>query len=234
MAVKSRSNVPEKIRAGLQQEIDSTCPFCMNTDVGHFQVHHIDENPSNNDVENLLMLCPCCHSKITKGDIPQVKVRGIKRALLDAGDVRRRPASTQTNNFQGSVENSVVGIGNKVTIKTIRKAPKQKYPPGCIGFDVVKANYISYLIRRYHDFKEWEVGKNNMRYQIFPSQLKRQFKIGSQRTIYNAPEFQFKAICQYIQGRIHKTKLARTKKGVRKLFQDFDEYVQGQSATKHS
>ena len=30
------------------------------------QVHHIDENPGNNDLENLIPLCATCHLKIEK------------------------------------------------------------------------------------------------------------------------------------------------------------------------
>ena len=30
------------------------------------QVHHIDENPENNDLENLIPLCAACHLKIEK------------------------------------------------------------------------------------------------------------------------------------------------------------------------
>jgi len=30
------------------------------------QVHHIDENPGNNDLENLIPLCAICHLKIEK------------------------------------------------------------------------------------------------------------------------------------------------------------------------
>ena len=30
------------------------------------QVHHIDENPGNNDLENLIPLCSVCHLKIEK------------------------------------------------------------------------------------------------------------------------------------------------------------------------
>ena len=30
------------------------------------QVHHIDENPGNNDLENLIPLCSACHLKIEK------------------------------------------------------------------------------------------------------------------------------------------------------------------------
>jgi hypothetical protein len=80
---KPRPKIPKenKVRAELQLEINSKCPFCPSTDVGHFQVHHIDENPSNNDIKNLLMLCPTCHSKITKGDISKQIVLEIKKAL---------------------------------------------------------------------------------------------------------------------------------------------------------
>ncbi|MEK6452088.1 MULTISPECIES: HNH endonuclease signature motif containing protein [unclassified Myroides] len=78
---KPRKNIPAKTRSILQKEIKSTCPICSNEDVGHFQIHHIDENPMNNELENLLMLCPNCHSKITKGDIKYEEVIIIKSKL---------------------------------------------------------------------------------------------------------------------------------------------------------
>jgi hypothetical protein len=48
---KIRVSIPKvnKVRADLQKEIASLCPFCDNADVGHFEIHHIDENPSNNE-----------------------------------------------------------------------------------------------------------------------------------------------------------------------------------------
>lgn len=66
---KKRPAIPYKIKAFLQKQINSICPFCSNDEVEHFVIHHIDENPENNDKSNLIMLCPICHSKITKGDI---------------------------------------------------------------------------------------------------------------------------------------------------------------------
>lgn len=77
-----RKTIPYKIKALLQKEINSKCPFCDNKDVGHFQIHHIDENPSNNEFDNLLMLCPICHSKITKKEMTTKDVRSIKNGLL--------------------------------------------------------------------------------------------------------------------------------------------------------
>lgn len=78
---KQRKTIPNKTKALLQREIKSQCPFCANEDVDHFQIHHIDETPSNNEFDNLLMLCPNCHSKITKGDIRIDEVISIKKTL---------------------------------------------------------------------------------------------------------------------------------------------------------
>jgi hypothetical protein len=76
-----RKHISPKIKSILQKEINSECPICKNQDVEHFHIHHIDENPKNNDAHNLLMLCPTCHSKITKGDISQSQVKTIKEKL---------------------------------------------------------------------------------------------------------------------------------------------------------
>ena len=63
-----------------------------------------------------------------------------------------------------------------------------------------------------------------MNYAIFPSSLKKKFKIGASRTIFNIPEVQFEILAAYIQTRIRGTKLARTKPQQR-YFVSFDEYA---------
>jgi len=78
---KKRKTIPQKTKALLQKEIKSKCPNCSNEEVDHFQIHHIDENPENNEFSNLLMLCPTCHSKITKKDISMKTVIKIKKNL---------------------------------------------------------------------------------------------------------------------------------------------------------
>ena len=78
---KQRTGIPQlnKTRAILQQQVNSKCPFCSNTDVGHFEIHHIDENPNNHIIENLILLCPTCHSKVTKKDISFENVQKVKQ-----------------------------------------------------------------------------------------------------------------------------------------------------------
>jgi hypothetical protein len=71
-----------RIRAELQKEIGSRCPFCSSEDVGHFEIHHIDEDRTNNEIYNLLLICKSCHSKFTKYEWPLIKAREKKDELL--------------------------------------------------------------------------------------------------------------------------------------------------------
>lgn len=79
---KRRKPIPQIIRAKLQKENNSKCPFCPNGEVGHFEVHHIDENPENNNIENLISLCAICHSKIHKGEISKELVSQTKERMI--------------------------------------------------------------------------------------------------------------------------------------------------------
>jgi len=54
----SRVAVPKAIRDVLLREFNHRCAIC-GSDRPH--VHHIDEDPTNNDPLNLLPLCPNCH-----------------------------------------------------------------------------------------------------------------------------------------------------------------------------
>lgn len=82
MVKRKRIKVPPKIKAHLQKEINSECPFCNNQDVGSFEIHHIDSIPSNSAIsENLLLLCPTCHTKIEKRDISHEDVLKKKTGL---------------------------------------------------------------------------------------------------------------------------------------------------------
>lgn len=61
MSKKVRTGIPADIAAKLMFLSDRTCCVCRmrNKPV---QIHHIDENPSNNNIENLSTLCFDCHN----------------------------------------------------------------------------------------------------------------------------------------------------------------------------
>ncbi len=103
---KKRKAVPARKKAILQKEIDSICPVCKNEDVDHFQIHHIDENSENNEFENLLILCPICHSKITKGDIRCSKVILLRKDLKQKVK-ENKPAMGKVISFYSKVGNAV-------------------------------------------------------------------------------------------------------------------------------
>ena len=172
------------------------------------------------------MVCPTCHSKIEKGDTSPTEVVGVKQNLVKWDRLRRTQQATAANvTFNGKVTQAVVGNNNRVTYNSGRK-PKPKYPAGCIGSETVKANYVSYLASRYHDFKAWEVGSEKMRYGIFPAKLKKAFGMGASRTIYNVPLSRFDELVEYIQKRVNGTALAKinTANGKPRHFRTFDEY----------
>jgi len=149
------------------------------------------------------LLCPTCHSKITKGDIGQLETYKKKISLIQ-NPLTTKPVAGKVVNFNSKVGNAFVGDNNNISIKQT-KSVKQKYPEGCIGFDIVKANYISYLIARYNEYEEYDVGKGRLNYAVFSSHLKKQYKIGPPRTLYNLLIDKFYKLVDYIHSRINTT-----------------------------
>lgn len=60
--VKKRISIPVKTKNKVLKEFRHKCGVCGNHDP---QLHHIDEDPSNNDPLNLIPLCPNCHLQDT-------------------------------------------------------------------------------------------------------------------------------------------------------------------------
>ncbi|WP_417367335.1 HNH endonuclease signature motif containing protein [Flavobacterium beibuense] len=58
---KERTAVPQNISAELLYMSNRTCCVC-NMPGKAVQIHHIDENPANNDIQNLSVLCFDCHN----------------------------------------------------------------------------------------------------------------------------------------------------------------------------
>ena len=56
--VKDRKKIPKAISEQVLKEFRHRCAVCGQHEP---QIHHIDEDPSNNVPENLLPLCPNCH-----------------------------------------------------------------------------------------------------------------------------------------------------------------------------
>ncbi|MCO6046523.1 HNH endonuclease [Aeoliella sp. ICT_H6.2] len=57
---KNRVEIDETLAAEVMFASDHTCCICRREK--RVQIHHIDENPSNNDFDNLAVTCLLCHS----------------------------------------------------------------------------------------------------------------------------------------------------------------------------
>ncbi|OAQ41965.1 hypothetical protein A5893_02270 [Pedobacter psychrophilus] len=208
---KTRKPVAYKLKTILQKEINSLCPFCSDDNVDHFEIHHINENPSENNIENLLMLCPLCHSKITKGDLTYNDVLAAKRYLAIRNQNSNKIQSINKLIIGGDVSNST--IANSLSANTIiykgKTKPKMEYADGSIGKIAESKNYISYLIKRYNEFKLNEVGKEKMNYKAIYSSIIKEFRASA----YQIPLSQIEILSNYLKKRIDNTRLGRINQG---------------------
>ena len=60
--MSNRVQIPERLANEVLMETWSTCCVCLNR-TRPVQIHHIDENSSNNDKQNLVALCHECHNQ---------------------------------------------------------------------------------------------------------------------------------------------------------------------------
>ena len=78
-ARKTRVPIAERLKDRVLFEADRTCCVCRQRGRS-LQIHHIDDDPSNNDAGNLAVLCLECHS--------ETQVHGGFSRGLTAGQVR--------------------------------------------------------------------------------------------------------------------------------------------------
>ncbi len=77
-----------------------TCCICHDSSK-HVQIHHMDENPSNNRIENLAVLCLDCHSRVTSD-------QGLGRRFT-AEELRRYKREWESLNVSALESESALG-----------------------------------------------------------------------------------------------------------------------------
>lgn len=128
--------------------------------------------------------------------------------------------------------NFVVGEGSihigTVDMRSTAKRRRTSVLPGTVATDPYKVGYLQYLADRFNEFKEWEVGKNAMKYALIRIAYKREMKF----PIAHTPLDQFERAVVFLQRRIHGTKLGRIKKAEgNRLFETFDQFCARGEAT---
>lgn len=116
-----------------------------------------------------------------------------------------------------------VGDQNIRVVKGSRRAAY--YPPGCVGANLAKRNYVKYLIERYHEYREADVRFGRMagfHYAVLFKNIEAKFKAPT----YFVPESRFEELVDYLHYRIDNTILGRVnrKRGIPN-YESFDDYV---------
>lgn len=60
IAVSTRVAVPEQLKSEILSRTNNRCCVCQTPFV---QLHHLDGDPSNNDLDNIAPVCPNCHNQ---------------------------------------------------------------------------------------------------------------------------------------------------------------------------
>jgi len=192
---KKRITIPKLTEKRLYQEANNSCAFCPEFDVAVLEIHHIDEDPSNNEPANLLLVCSSCHTKITKGLYSTADVVTRKRELawvLQSRQKNQTGASISVNNstFTGNITQNITKI------RTARD-PKIAHPPGSIGANLAMHAYVDYLITRYFTYREADKSygrKTRFSHAVIHKNIKDKF---GQKTFF-LPESRFSALVDYL------------------------------------
>ncbi len=202
---KQRKSVSALTSKKLYQEADNRCPFCGVADVAVLEIHHIDGDPSNNKIENLIVVCGNCHSKITRGEISPADVHAKKMELFwthrtsprRAEKSPRQSVSVNAASVSGSIIANTVTFGRK-------RSPRMQYPVESIGADTIKKGYIDYLIKRYFDYRQADASYGSVRpfnHAEIHTTIQRRFKA---KTFFIHVS-RFEELCDFIKGRVDQT-----------------------------
>jgi len=205
------------------QEANSKCGFCEEREIASLQIHHMDSDPANNMIGNLLVVCATCHTKITGGVISEADVLTKKREIewLHVQMQRRRDEGNVNVNITGS---SFRGdIARTITKITTARPPRITHPPDSIGADLQKKGYIDYLITQYFKFRKADKSfGNNRRFSHAEIHTTIQSEFGH-KTFFIPAEF-FERLSKFLQFRIDRTILGKRNTGCLNPIPNYHSY----------
>src|SRR6266571_3576656 len=145
---KKRVEIPRDIEAQVQFLSDRTCCVCR-VRGKPFQIHHIDENPANNEPNNLAVLCLECHN--------ETQIRGGFGRKLNADQIilyrddwliqvsKARPAHFD----RLSSTPTAIPATPTATVTEIRRLHihlSQEFPPNPYGFRCSNTTLLAFYI----------------------------------------------------------------------------------------
>ncbi len=122
---RTRIAVPAEIERQIKVEAGFKCsmPRC---DIRHcLHIHHIDEDPSNNDPANLVLLCQNCHALATSGVVDRKACRAIKQTLT----MQASPKSELEAMKDEIIAHMEQLVGRQTEPQPLREEDKGTQPP---------------------------------------------------------------------------------------------------------
>jgi hypothetical protein len=206
MPEKKRAKLSKTVEKRVFQQGNSQCAFCPESEIASLQIHHIDENPANSVVENLLLVCANCHTKITGGVISEADVRLKKRELERINPKpNAKPATVSVNISDSQFRGDIAHTINKFTTP---RTPRVAYPVGSLGSNLSQKGYVDYLITRYYEFRKADTSfgrRVGFSYAELHKTIQKEF---GHRTFY-MPEGFFQRLVDFLKMRIDRTILGK-------------------------
>ncbi len=181
-------------------EVGFKCPIPHCThEAPSLEIHHINENPSNNEYENLIALCPTHHSMVTRGIIDRKSVKLFKGLLI--GTIDRKTQSE--NEFLSKREfhkQSKAFLDKKVLpFRTTFVGPMFLHPDWLFDLNQKKKSGVGYDRSIFEFIKSIDerdssdikiICRNNNRYKKIVSELVPQdkFELFKQQTLERVDE----------------------------------------------
>ncbi len=218
--------LPSMVQKLVFQEAASCCAFCNQSAVTALEIHHIDQDPTNNAIENLILVCSTCHSKITHGEISDTDVIVQKRIIQSQAQANKASPSTAgqsvtvTHTQNSGIIANVVNVGGKRT-------PKMNYPKDSIGADTLKKGYIDYLYGRYIECRKADTNFGAVAHSLrfHPGELHNTIRAKFKTRTFFIHVARFAELVTYMQERINQTILGkRNRSRGQANYQSFDEY----------
>ena len=175
--MKSPRKAPTKsLERAVMLEARGRCPWCEDgkkLKASEVEIHHIDGNPANTVLENLILSCRNHHGQIEGQVIPRWEVELKKMCLNNPGTLERlglkkldqTPAPKRRKpvvkvNVAGNNSGVVAGtVNNHGTMAgTIRYGTPPKGPIQVVGSLVTSVDhygYVEYLIKRLLHYHTW-------------------------------------------------------------------------------
>lgn len=222
---KKRPTPSKTLEKRAFQQAGSKCGFCTEHEIVSLQIHHIDCDPSNNTLDNFLVVCATCHTKITGGLVSEADVRTKKREvewLYRQQAARQTTAAVNVNltssTFRGDIAQNITKI-------SAPRPPHITHPPGSLGADLSKKGYIDYLISQYFKFRKAgrSFGDNRpFNHTEIHTTIQREF---GHKTFF-MPAESFELLIQFLQSRIDRTILGgkNSNQGIRN-YHSYQEHL---------